>query len=91
MALTKNQVKALKSQAQTIKPKVMVGKSGVGDGVLQSIDEVLAADELVKVKFLNNSVEVDNALCEDIAEKLGAEFVQKIGRMIILYREKLDD
>lgn len=89
MALTKNQVRELKAQAQEIKAKILVGKNGVNEGTLQSIDEVLTADEIVKIKFLNNSIDVDQTLCEELAAQLDAEFVQKIGRVVVLYREKM--
>ena len=39
MNLTKNEIKSLKAQAQLIKPKILVGKNGLTDGTLQSIDE----------------------------------------------------
>lgn len=89
MALTKNQVRELKAQAQEIKAKILVGKNGVNEGTLQSIDEVLMADEIVKIKFLNNSIDVNQTLCEELAAQLDAEFVQKIGRVVVLYREKM--
>lgn len=89
MALTKNQVRELKAQAQEIKAKILVGKNGVNEGTLQSIDEVLTADEIVKIKFLNSSIDVDQTLCEELAAQLDAEFVQKIGRVVVLYREKM--
>lgn len=89
MSLTKKEIKELKSLAQSVKPKILVGKNGLTDGTLQSIDEVLTADELVKIKFLTNSIDVDQALCTRLADDLGAEFVQKIGRMVVLYRRTL--
>lgn len=89
MSLTKKEIKELKSQAQEIKPKILVGKNGLTEGTLQSIDEVLTADEIVKIKFLQNSMAIDQALCDELAQRLEAEFVQKIGRMVVLYRETL--
>lgn len=91
MKLSKKEIKELKAQAQELKPKVLVGKNGLNEGTLQSIDEVLEADELAKVKFLNNSIEITQEMCEALADDLQAELVQKIGRMIILYREKIED
>ncbi|MEF2824761.1 MAG: YhbY family RNA-binding protein [Peptococcaceae bacterium] len=91
MKLSKKDIKELKAQAQELKPKVLVGKNGLNEGTLQSIDEVLEADELAKIKFLNNSIEITQEMCEELAEELQAELVQKIGRMIILYREKIED
>lgn len=89
MSLSKKEIKELKAQAQEIKPKILVGKNGLTEGTLQSIDEVLTADEIVKIKFLNNSIDVDQDLCEELADAVEAELVQKIGRMVVLYREKL--
>lgn len=86
--LSKKEVKMFKAQAQEIKPKVFVGKNGLNEGTFQSIDEVLEADELVKIKFLNNSIEIDEDICNQIATQLQAEFVQKIGRMVVMYRKK---
>ena len=91
MKLSKKEIKELKSQAQELKPKGLVGKNGLNEGTIQSIDEVLEADELAKVKFLNNSIEITQEMCEELADELQAELVQKIGRMIILFREKIED
>ena len=88
MSLSQQEIKALKAQAQEIKAKILVGKNGLTPGTLQSIDEVLTADEIVKIKFLQNSMEVDASLCEELARECHAEFVQKIGRVVVLYREK---
>lgn len=89
MSLNKKEIKELKAMAQEIKPKILVGKNGLAEGTLQSIDEVLTADEIVKIKFLNNSIDIDQEQCEDLAAELDAEFVQKIGRVVVLYRETL--
>lgn len=89
MSLNKKEIKELKAMAQEIKPKILVGKNGLTEGTLQSIDEVLTADEIVKIKFLNNSIDIDQELCKDLAGELDAEFVQKIGRVVVLYRETL--
>lgn len=89
MSLNKKEIKELKAMAQEIKPKILVGKNGLTEGTLQSIDEVLTADEIVKIKFLNNSIDIDQELCGDLAAELDAEFVQKIGRVVVLYRETL--
>ena len=87
MKLTKEEQRALRSAAQTIKPKVFVGKNGINVGTINSIDEVLTADELVKVKFLNYAEEIDQHTANIITETLNAEFVQRIGRVLVFYRK----
>lgn len=87
MGLSKKKINELKADAQMIQPKIIVGKNGLNQGTLHSIDEVLNADELAKVKFLNNSIELDETICYQVSSELNAEFIQKIGRTLILYRK----
>lgn len=90
MTLSKNKLTELKKMAQNIKPKVLVGKNGLTEGTIQSIQEVLAADELVKVKFLNNAGPIDKSMGKNIASQTNADFIQLIGKTIVLYKEKED-
>ena len=89
MSLNKKETRELKVQAQEIKAKIIIGKNGLTEGTLQSIDEVLTADEIVKIKFLNNSIDISTDLCKQLADELNAKFVQKIGHVVVLYRENL--
>ena len=41
----------MRSLAHHIKPSVYIGKSGLTDGPLESIDQSLESHELIKVKF----------------------------------------
>lgn len=78
---------ALRAEAHHLKPTVHVGQHGVSDTVLQSLEEALSARELVKVQLGRNApVDVKTAAGE-LAEALGAEVVQVIGRTTTLYRE----
>ena len=47
--LTGKQRSYLKKLAQTVQPAVIVGRAGVTDAVMQTIDEYLTANELLKV------------------------------------------
>lgn len=47
--LTGKQRGYLKKLAQTVQPAVIVGRAGVTDAVMQTIDEYLTANELLKV------------------------------------------
>ena len=47
--LTGKQRGYLKKLAQTVQPAVIVGRAGVTDAVMQTIDEYLTAHELLKV------------------------------------------
>ena len=44
----------LRSLAHHLKPVINIGKSGIADGVIASIEEALESHELIKVKFIQN-------------------------------------
>lgn len=83
--LTSKQRAYLKSLAHPLKPVFQIGKEGLGDNMLTDILAYLAKHELMKVSILqNSSVEV-----EDVKEYFtsnGIEFVDKIGRTVILFK-----
>ena len=88
--LTGKQRSELKRLAQELKPTVMIGKEEVTPTVIASIDDYLAAHELVKVQIQDGSLVEPKDAANAIAEELGAEFVQAIGRRFVLYRRAAD-
>ena len=78
----------LKSLAHNMDPLIQLGKDGINEGFLNQVDKLLEDHELVKIKVLQNApVEVD----EIVEEKTGAEFVQKIGKKLTIYRESKEN
>lgn len=88
-SLTSGQRKYLRSQAHHLKPLVLVGKQGVTDTLIESIDENLDAHELIKVKF-NEHKDEKRALSEDIATRTHGEIAGIVGHVLILYRRHKD-
>ncbi|HEX8691829.1 MAG TPA: ribosome assembly RNA-binding protein YhbY [Longimicrobium sp.] len=87
MALTPKQRAYLKSQAHHLKPVVYVGKEGVGDATLRSVEEALNTRELIKVKVQEAApLDVREAGAELEARVENAHLVQTIGRVAVLYR-----
>lgn len=85
--LTSKQRSYLRSLANTMDPIFQVGKGGIGDNLIKQFNDALEARELVKATVLKN-VETDTkGICEEIAERTGAEVVQVIGSKFVLYRE----
>ncbi|MFR8927687.1 ribosome assembly RNA-binding protein YhbY [Peptoniphilus senegalensis] len=81
----------LKGLAQNIDPLIQLGKDGINEGFLKQMDKLLEDHELVKIKVLQNApVEVDE-IVDEILEKTGAEFVQKIGKKLTIYRESKEN
>ena len=85
--LTGKQRAYLRSLAQKEECILYVGKAGITDPVIAQAREALTARELVKGKVqeacLYTAAEAQQALCE----ACGAEGVQVIGRVFVLYKK----
>ena len=87
--LNSRQKKILRARAHDLKPIVLIGKSGVTDGCICSINDAIEAHELIKVKFIEHKDEKKN-LSETISSKTESEIVGKIGHTIMLFRQNPD-
>lgn len=85
--LTGKQKRFLRAEANQIKPIFQVGKVGVNENMIKQINEALEKRELIKVSILQNCEEDKNIVAEQLAEGTGAEIVQVIGNIIVLYSE----
>jgi RNA-binding protein len=88
--ITGKQRSELKKMAQEIKTTVMIGKEEVTPNVIASIDDYLTAHELIKVQIQDGAILDPKETANEIAEELGAEFVQAIGKKFVLYRQAAD-
>ncbi|HUJ10728.1 MAG TPA: YhbY family RNA-binding protein [Verrucomicrobiae bacterium] len=89
MSLTNPQVRKLKALAQRLEPVVYVGKAGVTDELLVSLEQALSSHELIKIKFTAFKEE-KKSLAADIAARSRSELVWIIGHVAVLYREHAD-
>ncbi len=85
--LTGKQKRFLRAKANRLNPIFQVGKGGVNDNMTKQIEEALEARELIKVSILQNCDEDRNTVGEQLSNETGAELVQIIGNMIVLYKE----
>ena len=87
MALTPKQRAYLKSLAHPLKPILQIGKEGVTDAVIGTIDGAFRTRELLKVKVLETAPSDAREIGAALAERVqGAQLVQVIGRTVVLYR-----
>ena len=86
--LTDKFKRSLRGQAHRLKPVVQIGKEGLTDSVVAAVDSALLTHELIKVKLNQNSLEDKNDVAAGLSERLEALLVQRIGKTIILYRER---
>lgn len=79
---------AFRAQANSLEPLFHIGKSGMNEGVIRQTDDALRARELIKVKVLLESSPITpRQAADELAEAVGAEVIQVIGGVIVLYRE----
>lgn len=88
--LTSKQRAFLRSLAQKIEPITQVGKLGVNDALIESLDKAIEKRELIKITVLENSDLVPKEAGFEIAEKLDAEFVCATGRKLVFYRRSFN-
>lgn len=84
--LNSKQRKTLEKLAHNVEPVVIVGGSGVTDGLISKVEESLKAHELIKIKFNDYKDQVAD-LVDQIVEKTNSTKVRIIGYVAILYRE----
>lgn len=76
----------LRSQAHHMQAIFQIGKNGVNQALLAQIDAALEKRELFKISLLQNTDETPEEAATIIAEATGAEIVQIIGKIIVVYR-----
>ena len=84
--ISSKQRSTLRGLAQKIEPITQVGKLGVNDSLIESLDLAIEKRELIKVTVLENSGLIPKEAGILIAQKLGAEFVCATGRKLVFYR-----
>ena len=85
--LTSKQRSKLKSIASASEPIGQVGKFGVTDNLVESVDKALTARELVKLSVLKGADETPEFYAAERAERTGAEVVCVIGKKLVLFRK----
>ncbi len=87
--LTNPQIRKLKGTAQRMDPSLKVGKQGLSEPFLKSLDEELNRHELVKVKFAEFK-EQKKQLAPQLAEKTNSHLITLVGNVAVLFRRNPD-
>ncbi len=86
--MTGKQRAQFRAQANHLEPLFQVGKGGMSDALIKQTDDALRARELIKVKVLLESSPITpRQTADELAAATGAEVIQVIGGVIVLYRE----
>lgn len=87
MALNERQKKQLRQLGHARKPVVIVGAQGLRDSVLAEIDRALTDHELIKVRVNAGDRTARDAMVGTLCNASGAHLVQRIGHVVLLYRQ----
>ena len=90
MSLTSHRRSELRAEAHKLSPVVIIGDKGLTDEVVAEIDRSLRAHELIKVRAGTDDRKARAEWMKAICERLKAEPVQEIGKVLVIYRKKPD-
>lgn len=85
--LTNSQTRKFKAAAQHLEPMLKVGKAGLTDSFIASVDEALTQHELVKIKFVEFK-DQKKVLAPQLAEKTSSHLIMRVGNVMVLHRPK---
>jgi RNA-binding protein len=86
MPLNEKQKKHLRRLGHALEPVLLTGGAGMTPGLLAELDSTLSHHELVKVKVRAEDREARDAMIEAMCSASGAELVQRIGHVALLWR-----
>ena len=88
MILTSKHKRYLRGLAHSLKPVVIIADKGLTDNVMMELETALDAHELIKVK-IRNERDTRATIAAEICERTGAELVQSVGQVYVLFRRNL--
>jgi len=90
LPLTGKQRRHLRGLGHHLEPVVIVGQSGVTEGVIAAVEHALNDHELIKVK-IHEGPEDRHEAAEKLAQSTGAELAQLLGRTALLFKKRKED
>jgi RNA-binding protein len=90
MSLTPAQRRYLRGLAHPLKPVLLLGGKGVTPSVLAELEHALDDHELIKVKLTGEDREERSSALSQLLDASGAESVQTIGHIAVLYRQNAE-
>ncbi len=85
--MNSEQIKQLKTKAHGLNPVIMIGQSGFSEAVSKETELALDTHELIKIK-IRAEREERKQIQQEICSATGAELIQSIGQIIVIYRKK---
>lgn len=86
-SLSTQEIKHLRQIGHSLNPVVMVGSQGLTENVTEEALRALNDHELIKAKIMGEDRGIRNQTIETLAEKTQSYVVQKIGKIVLLYKK----
>ena len=81
----------LRSIASTIQPTVIIGKDGLTENMIASINDVIRTHELIKISILKTYEGLQTKeLAELICSTIDAELIFVVGRTFVIFKKNKD-
>ena len=91
MSISSKQRAQLRGMAMTLDTIVQVGKNGITEELIASVNAALKARELVKGKVLESCEYSPREICDALCEACEADPVQVIGTKFVLFKRNHAD
>ena len=85
--ITTKQRAFLRGLGNALDPVMQIGKEGIGENSLTTVNGLLDARELVKIKVLKNCEMSPREVCDNLCKLTQADPVQVIGSIVLLYKK----
>lgn len=89
--LSPKQKRELKALASTLTIRYQIGKNEISETLISMLDKALTAHELIKIDVMRGCSLPIMEIALDISNKLNAELVHVMGRVIILFRRNKEN
>lgn len=89
--LTPKQKRDLKALASTLTIRYQIGKNEISETLIDMLNKALTAHELIKIDVMKGCSLPIMEVALDLSNRLNAELVHVMGRVIILFRRNKDN
>lgn len=90
LAISTSGRRALKAEAHSLNPVVIIADNGLSPSVLKEIDHSLNTHGLIKIRVVSDERELRESYLAEICQTLGAAAIQHIGKLLVVWRPKLE-
>jgi RNA-binding protein len=73
-------------RGHTLEARVVMGRLGMTDAFVAQVDEAMTKRDLLKVRIEAESGREASRLAVELAQRVEAQVVQRVGRVALLYR-----